>query len=56
MYRETDPMRVLMMGNWVDGSCLSFYSSVGNFWSTAINALDINKAVYYIEDQNGNIV
>ncbi len=26
--RETDPMRVLMMGNWVDGSCLSYYSTV----------------------------
>ncbi len=49
-------MRVLMMGNWVDGSCLSFYSSVGNFWSTAINALDINKSVFYFEDQNGNII
>ncbi len=56
LYRETNPMRVLMMGNWVDGSCLSFYSSVGNFWSTAINALDINKSVFYFEDQNGDII
>lgn len=56
LYRETNPMRVLMMGNWVDGSCLSFYSSVGNFWSTAINALNINKSVFYFEDQNGNII
>lgn len=43
IYKETDPVKVLMMGNVVDGSCLSFYSTVGNYWSTATNALDINK-------------
>ncbi len=56
IHRETDPMKVLMMWNLVDGSCLSFYSTVWNFWSTATNALDINKSVFYISDQNGNII
>ncbi|MBP9779972.1 hypothetical protein KBD33_05125 [Candidatus Gracilibacteria bacterium] len=56
IYKETDPTKVLMMGNAVDGSCLSFYSTVGNYWSTATNALDINKGVFFIEDQNGNII
>jgi len=28
IYKETDPAKVLMMGNMVDGSCLSFYSTV----------------------------
>lgn len=56
IYRETNPMRVLMMWNWVDGSCLSYYSDIGNYWSTATNALDANKAVFYIEDQNGDII
>jgi hypothetical protein len=56
IYKETDPTKVLMMGNAVDGSCLSFYSTVWNYWSTATNALDINKWVFFIEDQNGNII
>jgi hypothetical protein len=56
IYRETNPLNVTMMWNWVDGSCLSFYSTVWNYWSTATNALDINKWVYYIKDQTGNII
>ena len=56
IYRETNPLNVTMMWNWVDGSCLSFYSSVWNYWSAATNALDINKGVFYIKDQTGNII
>lgn len=56
IYKETDPAKVLRMGNVVDGSCLSFYSTVWNYWSTATNALDINKWVFFTEDQNGNII
>ncbi len=56
IYKETNPVKVLMMGNVVDGSCLNFYSIVWNYWSTATNALDINKWVFFIEDQSGNII
>ncbi|MCA9378638.1 hypothetical protein KC711_07310 [Candidatus Peregrinibacteria bacterium] len=41
--RELDPLNCLMMGNWVDGSCLSFYSSVGNYYSAISNTIDVNK-------------
>ena len=56
IYKENEPAKVLMMGNVVDGSCLSFYSTVWNYWSTATNALDVNKWDFYIKDQNGNII
>lgn len=56
IYKETNPLRVLMMWKWFDWSCLSFYHTFWNYWSTATNALDINKWVYYIEDQDSNII
>ena len=43
-----------MMGEWVDGSCLK-YGDI-NYWSAIANAVDINKAVFYIKDENGNIL
>lgn len=43
IYRELDPVNICMMGNWVDGSCLSFDSGVGNYWSAFTNALECNK-------------
>lgn len=45
-----------MMGNWMDGSCLTYWSANSCYWSTAVNALDINKAVFYIEDSDGEII
>jgi hypothetical protein len=45
-----------MMWNWVDGSCLSFYSSVWNYYSAISNAIDVNKWVYYIKDEKWNIL
>jgi hypothetical protein len=45
-----------MMGNWVDGSCLSFYNEVWNYWSAITNALEVNKWVFYIEDEMWNII
>ena len=56
IYRETDPLRVIMMGDWVDGSCLASYSSIRNSWSTIANACEVNKAVFYAEDEKGNII
>ncbi len=56
IYKEKEPIKILMMWNNVDGSCLSFYSSVWNYWATATNALDINKWVFYFEDQKGDII
>ena len=44
------------MGNRVDGSCLSYYSNIGNFWSVATNAVEVNKPVFYIYDQDGNMI
>ena len=41
------------MWNWVQWSCLSFYSKIWNYWSAISNAVDVNKWVYYIEDENG---
>ncbi len=52
IYRELNPLRVLMMGNWVVGSCLSYYSNAKNYWSCFTNALEANKAVFYIESEN----
>jgi hypothetical protein len=41
------------MWNWVDWSCLSFYSNVWNYYSAVSNTIDVNKWVYYIRDQDG---
>jgi hypothetical protein len=51
---ENDPLRALMMWNWVKWSCLSFYSPVGNYWSAITNAVDVNKRVCYIEWKIGD--
>ncbi len=54
MYKETDPMRVLMMGTWVSGSCLD--AEGGNAWSTFVNASEANKAVFWITDERERIL
>ncbi|AKH33337.1 hypothetical protein XF24_01014 [candidate division SR1 bacterium Aalborg_AAW-1] len=54
--RELNPLRSLMMGNRVDGSCLSFYSTVGNYYSAISNTIDINKGVYYLRDEHGALL
>ncbi len=56
IYHELDPLKIAMMGNWVDGSCLSFYSSIWNYWSAITNALEVNKGVFYIEDEECKII
>jgi hypothetical protein len=52
IYRELHPLKILMMGNWFNGSCLSYYSNTDSFWSNFSNAVDANKAVFYIESKN----
>lgn len=54
--REQDPLRVLMMGNCVNGSCLAFDSSAGNYYSTAANAIDANKAVFYLYNEKNELL
>jgi hypothetical protein len=56
VYRETDPRRSIMMGNWVDGSCLASDSNIQNSWSVIANATEANKAVFYAEDEEGNVI
>ena len=55
IYLELNPIKICLMGNRVDGSCLSFYNS-NNYWSVFSNMVDMNKLVFYIEDENKNIV
>lgn len=54
--KELDPLEILMMWNYVDWSCLSFYSLVWNYYSSISNAIDVNKWVYYIKDEYWNIL
>ena len=56
IYLELDPIKICLMGNRVDGSCLSFYNSNNYYWSVFSNMLDMNKLVFYIEDDFKNIV
>jgi hypothetical protein len=56
IYHELNPIKVTMMGNWVEGSCLAFDNATENYYSAFTNALDVNKAVFYIEDERGNII
>ncbi len=56
IYHELEPLKIAMMWKWVDNSCLSYYSTVWNYWSAITNALEVNKWVIYIEDENGNII
>lgn len=54
--KELDPLKSLMMWNWVDWSCLSFYSSVWNYYSAISNTIDVNKWVFYIKNENWDIL
>jgi len=53
IYMETDPLKILQMGNVVSGSCLGL--GRGNTWSTVANAADANKKVLYAS-MNGEII
>jgi hypothetical protein len=53
IYAEQDPLKVLQMGNVVQGSCLAL--GKGNAWSTVANVADINKVVLYVE-MDGEII
>lgn len=54
--KELDPINSLMMWNWVDDSCLDFYDSVWNYYSSISNTIDVNKWVYYIKNENWNLL
>lgn len=54
--REQNPLKVMMMWNCVNWSCLSFYNNIGNYYSTVANAIDANKAVFYIYNQENQII
>lgn len=56
IYHELEPLKIAMMWNWVDNSCLSYYSTVWNYYSAITNALEVNKWVFYIEDEHGNVI
>ena len=56
IYHELNPLKITMMWNLVDGSCLSFYSELWNYWSVITNSLEVNKWVFYIEDEKLNII
>ena len=56
VYHELEPLKIAMMWNWVDGSCLSYYNPIWNYWSAITNALEVNKWVFYIEDEHWNII
>ncbi len=52
IYQELNPIKICLMGNLVDNSCLSFYNPTANFYSCFSNAIDINKSVFYIKSKN----
>lgn len=54
--RELDPLKSLMMWNWVDWSLLSYNSKGWNYYSAISNTIDANKWVYYIKDEKWNII
>ena len=54
IYVETEPLKILQMGNVVSGSCLALAG--GNSWTTITNALDVNKKVLYAVSENGQIL
>jgi|GEM_PF-3752681 hypothetical protein len=54
IYVETEPLKVLQMGNVVSGSCLMLGGC--NSWAAIVNALDINKKVLYAVDEKDNLV
>lgn len=51
---ETNPLKVLQMGELVNGSCLSIGG--GNSWSAVTNALDVNKSVVWVKDKRSNVI
>jgi hypothetical protein len=51
---ETDPFRVLFMGEYGFASCLSLRGA--NVWSAVSNAIDVDKAIVWARDPSGNIV
>lgn len=53
---ELNPLNICMMWDWVEGSCLAKSSWTGNNYSVFTNALEVNKSVFYIRDQNGGII
>ena len=53
IYTETEPLKVLQMGN-IFGTCLSI-NDFNNF-STVANALEANKRVIYITSPQGKII
>jgi uncharacterized protein YoxC len=52
--KENNPLRISQMGNRVEWSCLA--SDRENYYSVFANISDINKAVYYITDQNQQVI
>lgn len=53
LHLETQPLRILQMGNYFD-TCLSFGGI--NSFSTVANACELNKRVIYASDDAGRIV
>lgn len=44
------------MGKRMTGSCLDFANPLANYPATFVNALDANKAVFFITDENKQII
>ena len=51
---EFDPLEILQMGNYVQGSCLAVNGS--NKWSAVVNAIEANKRVLWAKDENNRII
>ena len=51
---EFDPLEILQMGNYVTGSCLNSYGS--NYWSTIVNACEVNKKVLWAKNHKGEVL
>ena len=56
IYLELEPIKICLMGNNVEGSCLSYYSGINNFYTVFTDTIDINKLIFYIEDDFKNII
>ncbi|HOW37159.1 MAG TPA: hypothetical protein PLK34_02840, partial [Candidatus Pacearchaeota archaeon] len=54
VYLETNPLKILQMGNVVNGSCLRL--GAGQEESVIPNAAEVNKRVLYVKDRTGRIV
>ena len=51
---EFDPLEILQMGNYIQGSCLAVNGS--NKWSAVVNAIEANKRVLWAKDENNRII